>query len=124
VEGSEFESEDQFRLAASELAGMVAAEALRLRAAFPGITAVADLLAAQVSDSADPHRLYEAAAAAYLAGRSNEAVRLLTRLSMRDAEDYPGAEWLHELRRSGGQLAAIAGNDDRLLDVLAAQVDR
>jgi hypothetical protein len=60
----EFETEDQFRVASRELAGMAAAEAQRLRATFPHITAVADLLAAQISDWNDPWRLYDAAAAA------------------------------------------------------------
>ena len=120
----EFETEDQFREASRGLARAAAAETLRLRAALSDITAVADVLAARVSGWPNPHWLYDAASAAYLAGRSDEAFRLFTQLSLPQPDDYPGAEWLHELRRFGGELAAITGDDDRLFEVLSDQVTR
>src|SRR5262245_11615785 len=120
----EFDTGDQFREASRGLAQMAAAEALRLRAAFPEIAAMADLLAARVVGWSDPYWLYDAAAAAYLAGRSDQAVRLFTQLSLPLPDDHSGADWLHELRRCGGELAAITADDDRLFEVLSDQVMR
>jgi len=120
----EFETEEQFREASRGLARAAAAEALRLRAAFPDITAVADLLTVEVSGWPDAHGLFDAAAAAYLAGRYDEAVRLFTQLSAPQPDDYPGAHWLRELRRLAGELAAITGDDDRLFEVLSDYATR
>jgi len=119
---SKFESEEQFTQVSRELARVASTETLRLRAALPDVTAVADLLVARAASSANPHRLYDAAAAAYLAGRSDEAARLFAQLSLVQPNDSPNAGWLQKLRRSGGELAAVTGDDDRLLEVLSHQV--
>lgn len=121
---SKFEGEDQFKEASRDLAHVAATEVLRLRAAFPSISAVADVLIARATSGANPHTLYDAATAAYLAGRSDEAIRLFAQLSVPQPNDSPNAEWLQRLRRLGAELAAITGHDDRLLKVLTQQVIR
>ena len=120
----EFESEEQFRGASRELANAAAAEAGRLREAFPSISAVADRLGTRASVRGHPWDLYHAAVAAFLAGRATEARTLFTQLSVPRPDDPPGADWLRELRATADTFATLTGDRRRLIEVLSDQVRR
>ena len=114
----EYQSEDQFRTASRELANTAAREALRLREAFPDISAVADRLADKASDCSDGWNAYHAGVAAYLAGRTAKAEQFFTDLSRPRPDDPPGAEWAYDLRATARMFATITGERDALREAL------
>jgi hypothetical protein len=117
----EFENESQFRDASSRLAQTAVDEARRLREAFRSIHAVAELLRERAAVRADGWDLYHAGVAAFLAGRSNEAHRYFTRLSVPMSAD---SSWLVQLRVTARALADMCGERQRLSELLKEQLHR
>jgi hypothetical protein len=119
-----FENEVQFREQVCGLAQTAAAEAQRLTEALPSIRAAAEQLRARAMNRGNGWDLYHAGVAAFLAGRSEEARRYFSELSVPKPDDYPGAVWLHELRATAGAYAELCLDRERFLALLTEQLHR
>jgi hypothetical protein len=118
-----FESEVQFREQIRSLAQLAATEAQRLTDAFPNLRAVANRLKEDARNR-DGWPLYHAAVAAFLAGRSDEAKRYFTELSVPKAHDYPTADWIRELRADATRYAEICRDREKFRALLTEHVQR
>jgi hypothetical protein len=120
----ELENELQFREQVFRLTQTAAVEAQRLTEAFPSIRAAAERLRARATSRGDGWDLYHAGVATFLAGRSEEARRYFSELSVSKPDDYPGAVWLKELRATAGAYTELCLDRERFLALLTEQLHR